>query len=279
MSVVHAAAPVDGMRVLEDLNGMRRPHGLALHLRDLFGVSGAALNLEPWADEYVRRLRGYVDLWLATGRSEGVDTPLTRHPTFAISLIVERVVTTNKVLPATLKDGYVMAVVAVQHLGAGGDLAVQAAERTFTALLMSDWRLKIAKCVRPACGMYFRLGKWDHAYERGTRCPGCREAALQSAKQKRVEANRRQGKQALYVFVARRFKRRIKPGRAWYRDAALKAEIAGALNKHFRDDQLFRSLYPNAITGKWLEAGQRGRKNWLLIEGAMSAACKTGAAG
>jgi hypothetical protein len=25
------------------------------------------------------------------------------------------------------------------------------------------------------------------------------------------------------------------------------------------------SFYPNGITGKWLEAAQEGRKNWLLI--------------
>ena len=152
---------------------------------------------------------------------------------------------------------------------------MKAAEKTFTALLMSDWRLKIAGCVNPACSMYYRLGKCCHRYEHGTRCPGCRETESLGANQKRVEANRRKGKEVLYAFVARRFARSITPGRAWYRDAALKAKIAGALNAHFESDRLFRSLYPNAITGKWLEAGQRGQKNWLLIEQALSSSSRS----
>jgi hypothetical protein len=88
---------------------------------------------------------------------------------------------------------------------------VKAAEKTFTALLMSDWRLKIAGCVNPACSMYYRLGKCCHRYEHGTRCPGCRETESLGANQKRVEANRRKGKEVLYAFVARRFARSITP--------------------------------------------------------------------
>jgi hypothetical protein len=78
----------------------------------VLGVPGTALNLKPWRDEYVRRLRIYVDLWLATGCRRAVDIPSTRHPTPAINQIVERVVTANKVLPVALRDGYAMAVVA-----------------------------------------------------------------------------------------------------------------------------------------------------------------------
>ncbi len=263
---------MNATRLLEDLNGNRTPHGIAYYFLDLLRVLNYHLNFKPWRDDYVRLLRSYVDMWLATGRSEGdrygPDTPSARHPTEAISRIVVDVVLTNRVLPAALKDGYRLFVESKAWHEEFTEVAVAdaIARKVFVDMLVSDFRLKIAQCVDPACGMYFRLGKWDHRYAQGTRCTGCRQMLEQGAKQKLVEANRLRGKQKLYDFVARRFARRIMPGRLWYRDRALKAEIAAAVNQRFQNDALFATLYPKAITGKWVESGQKGRKNWLLIE-------------
>lgn len=258
--------------MLEDLNGRRQPYGLSLYFRQTLGNNAAGMDVSPWADAYVRLLRGYVDLWLATGWKKGVDTPGSRRPVPEVSEIVERVITANRVLPVALKDGYSLSIVAVQpprrRSKSAQDqwIVQQAAERCFVDMLMSDWRLKIAKCCDPACSMYFRLGKWNQPYEHGTRCANCKQTREQDAIQKRVEANRLQAKQAIYAFVAARFARYIVPGEEWYRDAELKRKMASALNAHFRGDPLFKTLYPGGITGKWVEAGRSRTKNWLCIE-------------
>jgi hypothetical protein len=250
----------------------RQPHGLTLYFRETLGIGADGVNVSPWADDYVRLLRGYVDLWLATGRRKGVDTPASRRPVPEISQIVERVVTANRVLPTALKDGYSLAVVAVQpslrrsRAVQDASIATRSAERCFVDMLMSEWRLKIAKCPDASCGIYFRLGRWNQPYDKGTLCPNCKQTQQQDAIQKRVEARRLRAKQAIYAFVATRFARHIAPGRAWYRDVSLKARIANALNTHFRSDPLFRTLYPRGITGKWVEAGRSRTKNWLCIE-------------
>jgi hypothetical protein len=271
------AKSFDFRSMLEDLNGLRQPHGLTLYFRELLGVGAGGVNLSPWADTYVRMLCGYVDLWLATGRRKGVDTPAARRPVPEISQIVKRVITANKVLPIALKDGYSLAIVAVppslrrSRAAQDASIAARSAERCFVDMVMSEWRLKIAKCSDASCGMYFRLGKWNHSYDKGTRCPSCKQTQEQDAIQKRVEASRLRAKQAIYAFVATRFASHIVPGKAWYRDVSLKARIANALNSHFRGDPLFRSLYPHGITGKWVEAGRSRTKNWLCIEQASQA--------
>jgi hypothetical protein len=258
--------------MLEDLNGRRQPHGLGLYFRQTLGLSSTGLNFARWADAYVRLLRGYVDLWLATGRRGGVDRPASRRPVPEISHIVESVVTANRVLPVALRDGYSLTIVAVQQRllrsrkAQDAAIASQAAERCFVDMLMSEWRLQIAKCPGATCGMYFRLGKWNHSYDQGTRCPDCRQTQEQDAIQKRVEAGRLRAKQALYAFVAARFARDIVPGTRWYRDVELKRKMASALNTQFRGDALFETLYPDGITGKWVEAGRSRTKNWLCIE-------------
>jgi hypothetical protein len=263
--------------MLEDLNGRRQPHGLHFYFRQTLGNNAALMNVSRWADAYVRVLRGYVDLWLATGQKKGVDTPGARRPVPEISHIVERVVIASRVLPAAFKDGYSLTIVAVDSpwrpSRAAQDkwIVERSAERCFVDMLMSDFRLKIAKCAGQACGIYFRLGKWNQRYDQGTRCPNCKQTQEQDAIQKRVEANRLQAKQAIHAFVAKRFARHIVPGKEWYRDAPLKRKIASAINAHFRGDPLFKALYPVGITGKWVEAGRSRTKNWLCIERAMQA--------
>jgi hypothetical protein len=260
-------------RLLEDLNGRTAPHGLVRQFRDLLRVVDYNMNFTHWAPAYLRLLRGYVDLWLATGCKAGVDTPGTRHPTTEISRIVEDVVIANRVLPATMKDGYAMVLTASPRPVTRGSKASRdeafarnAAQVMFVAMLMSDERLKIAKCVGQGCGTYFQLGKWNQRYEHGTRCPICREGQERGDKQGRVEANRAQAKRALYAYVAQRFARRIVPGRPWYLNTGLKAEVATAINNRFEGDLLVRALYPKALTSKWLVAGRAGTKNWQLIE-------------
>ena len=260
-------------RLLEDLNGSAAPHGLVRQFRELFRVQDYGMNFTSWAPAYLRLLRSYVDLWLATGCKKEVNTPGTRHPTAVIDGIVEEVVTANRILPGKLKDGYTMVLVASPGHLKGKTRAMRdeafartAAQVVFVAMLMGEERLKIARCVGQGCGTYFALGKWNHRYEHGTRCPICRAGDERGDKQSRVEANRVQARRALHAYVAKRFARRIVPGKPWYRNPALKAEVAAAINRHFAGDPVFRSLHPRPLTGKWLAAGRSGRKNWQLIE-------------
>jgi hypothetical protein len=89
---------------------------------------------------------------------------------------VKKNVTANRVLPVALKDGYTMTIVAKVAKAKSRTKTLTTAEKNFVEPLMSDFRLKIAKCATPTCGMYFQLGKWNHPYEKGTRCSGYREA-------------------------------------------------------------------------------------------------------
>jgi hypothetical protein len=260
-------------RLLEDLNGRAAPHGLIRHFRELFRVQDEQLNYSAWANTYLRLLRRYVDLWLETGCEGARNRPATRHPTREIDEIVKQVVTANRVVPVARKDGYAMSLVpprtlANKRTAAARDAAFarQAAQTMFVALLMSPERLKIAKCAREGCGTYFLLGKWNHSYERGTRCSLCRQGEERGAKQDRVEANRDQAKRAVYEYAAQRFKRKIVLGKPWYLAEGLKAEVATAINERFDGDPLFRALYPQALTGKWLVAGREDQKNWQRIE-------------
>ena len=258
------------------------------------------------------KLRYYTDLWLATGRCNGVEMPATRRPTVAINQIVDRVVTANKVLPVALKDGYSMAIRAERQppgldwqsknaqakphssldqaqyaseieylreaykeklaelstineksalevdttknddLHADDLLANTAAERIFVEMLISDWRLKIARCVSPACSTYFRLKKWNQPYEKGTRCPACRHLQEKKDKQDRVEDNRETASRRLWSFTANRFSQRISRNAAWFRDAAFKSDIIEAINVHIEGDKLLKTIYPKPITTKWL---------------------------
>jgi hypothetical protein len=242
----------------------------------------------PGAEAYGTFLRGYTDLWLATGCRKESDTPSARKPTPEITLIVDAVVTVKKVVAVALRDGYAHAIVPgypprytlLRPLRAAGRpagkrfsrddaFALAAAQEMFVAMLMSDWRLQIARCVGTGCGVYFRLGKWNQTYPHGTRCPTCRLTYRYPAIQQRVEANRTLGRQALYDLVATRFARRIVPGTLWFRDAALKKEIVGAVNGYIRREPLLRSLYPVGLTSKWVEAGRKDKKNWRMMEKAV----------
>ena len=82
-----------------------------------------------------------------------------------------------------------------------------------------------------------------------------------------MEANRAQAMQAFYAFAARRIARRSVPGKRWYRNAALKTQIAAALNKAFPvRSAVAQPLSPIGLTGKRLESGRKGRRRSLLFE-------------
>jgi hypothetical protein len=122
----------------------------------------------------------------------------------------------------------------------------------FVEMLFSDWSLKIAKCVDPRCPMYFRLGKWNHTYKRGTRCPGCRRVGEGEDKKKRAEDKRKWAHAQLCGFAAERYTAQILRNKSWHLDSELKNRIIGSLNELIRDDDRLSRVYPEGITAKWL---------------------------
>lgn len=129
---------------------------------------------------------------------------------------------------------------------------ITAAERMFVEMLFSDWSLKIAKCVDPRCGMYFRLGKWNHLYKRGTRCPGCRKVGESEDKKKRAEDKRKWAHRELCKFAAERYTTQILRSESSHLDSELKNGIIGSLNELIRGDDRLSRIYPDGITTKWL---------------------------
>ena len=71
-------------------------------------------------------------------------------------------------------------------------------------------------------------------------------------------------KLALQIGAAKRFSKQIKRNSLWYRDEALKGQIAEFLNSKFGDREVVRAAYPKRITGKWVA----NSKNWKPIEAA-----------
>jgi hypothetical protein len=130
-------------------------------------------------------------------------------------------------------------------------ISVIAAERVFVEMLLSDWSHKIGKCVDPRCGIYFRLGKWNHRYKRGTRCAGCRKDHEKKDKNRRTTTNRSKARELLWDFVAKRFRRQIL-GHPSSFDDALKSEIVASLNSYIAGDPKLKGIYQKGITSKWL---------------------------
>lgn len=137
-------------------------------------------------------------------------------------------------------------------------LACNAAEIVFTQMLMSECRLKVARCANPACGWYFQLGKWNQPYGHGTLCGDCRL----DRKADRVETGRNTSKKGLRELAAETFSSSINRDALWFRDMGLKTKIARVLNAHIADPgsgQPIKTSYPRGITTKWITRGENQR--------------------
>jgi len=132
-----------------------------------------------------REIRRLVDAWLATGiNQQGTETPQDRSlsSTSAVEARLEEVVReTLYDLKPVLSPGDRSAVLELDlYLNDFGesddkfDRAQREARRLFTALMLSDNRLKIAKCRR--CGLYYFIARPRNVYKRGTFCRKCKSA-------------------------------------------------------------------------------------------------------
>jgi hypothetical protein len=233
--------------------------------------------------ELTERLRGYVELWLATGRSrDGIETPTRRRPTHGIHHIVEHFHRTHHVIPVPLADGYTvltvppvdrdilgdertvdyvpesdhgqtLAPLTVRRRGKPGNqfsVAEDAAQRMFVGMLMSEWRLRIARCWK--CGVYFLLSHPKRTYPNGTHCSPCRrKRSLESAEKATYKA-RKEAERRLWVLAAKRFKTQLLKTANWHREPKFKAKIVEFLQRRIERSDSLKRAYPSGITGKWL---------------------------
>jgi hypothetical protein len=214
-------------------------------------ISGASRS-------YQEHLRAHVDLWIDTGKNkQGEELPSSRRPTTQIHEIVQRVCDTHSAIPIPVKDGYTVSPLPHPSLTFTGDRGLDAAELMFADMLISDWRLKIAKCVK--CGRYFALKHWDRTYNDGAVCTRCvpRRKADRSAKHKKDK--RSVAEQELYRLAARHFSAKISRDPEWQANAELKAEITDYLNLKIEQNPDLSKTYPKGITIKWL-GWDRNRK-------------------
>ncbi len=203
------------------------------------------------AKSYQEHLRDHVDLWLATGRSRsGSEDPSTRRPNAKIQSIVERIFDTHHAIPVLLKDGYTVTAVPPLALDTETD-GLLAAELMFVDMLISDWRLKIAKCAR--CERYFKLRHWDRTYADGTVCARC-TPKLKSDRAKRAMSDARKNlKKTLHSAVAERFSFEILHVEwIWHKEPSIRDEVVDFLNERIRNDPKLSKRHPGGLTQKWL---------------------------
>jgi hypothetical protein len=254
------------LRMLADLN---RPASrwnsprIRETMRALLGEEAAhvAKSVTVLSKSYQEHLREHVDSWINTGKGAFGDRPASRRPSRTIDELVTRVFASNHAVPIPVKDGYVVVPVPQGQIMLDGDNGLQAAELMLAGMLVSPWRLKIAKCTK--CEKYFSLKHWERTYKDGTICNRCvpRRKVERSADAKKVR--RAAAEKELYLEAATHFWRRIVGQSGWREDQGLKDEMVAALTRKIGSDTELHALYPGGrITGKWLAH----TKNWQGIE-------------
>jgi len=138
------------------------------------------------------------------------------------------------------------------------------AKEQLVFFLLSELRHSLAKCQTKECGAYFQLKHWKRLYRHGTLCDTCKRNRSQQSAKAATARERSDVKLALQIGAAKRFSKQIKRNSLWYRDEALKGQIAEFLNAKFGDREVVRAAYPKGITGKWVA----NAKNWKPIEAA-----------
>lgn len=161
-------------------------------------------------------------MWLQTGCGRfGAERLSSRKPNMEVQAVVSEYLKAHPALPITFDRGYTVsipfrierfpsarrrkrAVFAVLPSGkrvrlVRGDLhqprkdVEEDARRLFVGMLFTEWSLRIAKCRRPQCGLYYILKKPRRLYKRGTFCR--RRNSLRAAA-KRTEIVRRERQEA-----------------------------------------------------------------------------------
>jgi hypothetical protein len=199
------------------------------------------------------QLRLYIDEWLDTGMTaQGAETSSARDLTKApgAHAAISRFAGTLRVQLEVRRDG-----LGLRLPNWSGkkplerETPLEMADKLCALFFLCDWRLRLAKCRRAACGRYFELMHWKRVYKRGIACPDCarvRSAVLSTSKA------RKKAETELYRLVARRFGKRIAKTPDWYRDPKLRAEITQFMKARIEDRDSLRSVYRASLTGKWL---------------------------
>ena len=215
---------------------------------------------EPGPSAYQVRLRELVDSWIASGRGEyPVETPSARRPNAKISAVVRRAFRKQRAIPIPLNDGFAVSVMSERDWLTARRRGRNAAELAFAQMLISDWRLRIAKCI--GCGLYFELGHPDHTYGDGTTCRAC-VPRLKGARSRDSMNQMRQGlQQKLYREAATQLTHEDLKG-LWYRHPPITNDLIPHLNRFIGRNKRLKGHYGSGITQSWLTR----EKNRVAIE-------------
>ncbi len=247
---------LDSGRLLRALNTPRQPG--EEDLRSKLSKSGVLVRQSMLVkhNENVQ-LRIFVDDWLSTGvKHDGVENPRERNlqMTHFARQAIHRFANNTPLHLAVGREGISIQLPSepsVPLLRSPEQKGAEAA-RMFSLLCLSSWRMRLAKCRRVECGLYFLLKHPNRIYKSGTRCPDCtRKTSLLSA-QESTKAHRLDGEAMLYKVAAARFSKQITRCPDWYKDSGVVSEIIGQLNREIEKRATLKSLYPNGLTQKWL---------------------------
>ncbi len=223
-------------------------------------------------------LRKWVDEWLDSGRdAQGVEDPRDRNFDEAPSAQVAAyeyskrgkilLYADSKRLAPWLMRNETEAQSKMRGLLPPGSEDWAAEQLVF--FLLSDIRLKLAKCRNEKCGSYFLLKHWNRRYKRGTLCDPCQRSRSLESALKATEKERLQAKQELYELAGKRFAKQVRSSPDWYRDSKLKDSIAKYLNGHIQRSDSLSAIYMSGprkgLTGKWVAHP----KNWKGIDSAI----------
>ncbi len=236
------------------LNRSRDLPGSVSKLRE-GGRLGDHIRLRNADVSHDHQLRLYVDEWLQTGLTEGLENPSSRdllkapNACAAVRRFGEKAV---QLAPSGKGLQLRFPIVQGGHSIRPPEAAIDAPDRLFSLFMLCDWRMRLAKCRRAGCGRYFELKHWNREYKRGTVCPQCqRLRSLESAISSTSKA-RKAGEAELYRMAARHFKKKLLTTTEWYRDQRFKARIVSFLNEQIKRSDTLKRAYPREITCKWL---------------------------
>ena len=235
-------------------------------------MKGAVGRINEEAEEFQRQLRMYVDEWLDTGVTNGIEEPRSRDLTNAPHAFeaIQRFAGKQRLKLEVTRDGFLVRVPQYWSASNSGENAATViardewtaedrADRILTLFWLSGWQLQLAKCRRADCGRYFWLNHWNRKFKRGILCPDCtRVLSLESAVLATAKT-RKEAENELYRLAAKQFSKRISKEPNWHKDPKLRAAIIGFLNDRIKEGRSLSSTYPHGITGKWLSWSKNRR--------------------
>jgi hypothetical protein len=209
-------------------------------------VTAAASLLRQWMDE-----------WLDSGYEKGVDSPRKRSLAGTNGIWAVTSFSSLVLQPNLKMDGLSIWLDPEDDLFASNIARNSEAEKVFAqsqfvSVLLSELRLKLAKCRAPHCGVYFVLKQWKRTFKNGTRCHSCVEAERAVVSAKFTEEKRERVRTKLWELAAIRFTAEIVRVGDRRPNADLKRKMAVYLSEKIKRSDVLRGRYRKGVKMNWV---------------------------